>query len=292
MRIGVIGCGYWGKIIINNLIQLQYDDLVLCDTKEILDGLNLGRKFKKETDYRKVKCEKVFVLVPVSYHYEVCHHFLSKGTDVFCEKVLTPKTKEAKNLYELARSNDCNLFVDWVFTFNSEVNHIKSIYEKGLLGRIKHATMNRQNYGPLRNDVDARFDLASHDLSILLHVFKQKVKKAEWNNYKRNPIGSQCDSTLAFLEFKDYTATINASWEYSKKDRKCFFDFEKGFVEWDDTAKVLNIESDCDIISSERESSSPLHKSLLGFLKNGGFDYACQEEMTIDIISSLNAEGM
>ena len=42
MKIGIVGCGYWGKIIINNLLELGYNDLVLCDRKEVLDNINIG----------------------------------------------------------------------------------------------------------------------------------------------------------------------------------------------------------------------------------------------------------
>jgi len=290
MKLGIVGVGYWGKIIINNLQQLNYKNLVLCDSKDVLDNLNLGRKFESTTNYKKLKCDKVFVLTPAIHHYEICKYFLKQGKSVFCEKVLTPNTDHALELYHLAKENNCKLFVDWVFTFNSEVNKIKEIYDSGALGEIKHVTMNRQNYGPFRNDVDARYDLASHDLSILMYIFNNKLEKINWINYKRDQLDTQNDSTLSLLQFDKFTATINASWRYSKKDRKCFFDFQQGLVEWDDVTKSLNVESECDIIIPEGDDKSPLHKSLLSFLKNKNFNYSKQQQMTINIIGALNGD--
>ena len=55
MKIGIVGCGYWGKIIINNLLQMGYRDLVLCDERKV--SLNLGSKYKVYKDYRKIKCD-------------------------------------------------------------------------------------------------------------------------------------------------------------------------------------------------------------------------------------------
>ena len=54
MKIGIVGCGYWGKIIINNLLELGYNDLVLCDRKEVLDNINI--------DVDEIKDEKKIVI--------------------------------------------------------------------------------------------------------------------------------------------------------------------------------------------------------------------------------------
>ena len=289
MKIGVVGLGYWGKIVTNNLIELGYDDIILCDEDEVLDSVSLGKKFKRQSNYKKLNCDKIFVLVPTAQHYEVCKYFLKKGKDVFCEKVLVPEVEQSKELYDLADKNNCNLFVDWIFTFNSEVNSIKRIYDTGYLGKLKHACMTRQNFGPARYDVDARLDLASHDVSILLHIFGGTLKSANWKNYKRSKQSEQNDSTLGFLEFDSYTAVINASWEYTKKDRKCFFDFENGFIEWDDSRKDLMVESEYGIVLAKEKTRSPLHESILSFLKNKDFDYSAQKKLTNETIGALNA---
>ena len=315
MKLGIIGCGYWGKIIINNLLSLGYEDLVLCDTKEVLDNINIGRKFKRCTNYRRLKCDKVFVLTPSTQHYEICKHFLGKGVDVFCEKVLTTAVETSKDLYRLAAINNAKLFVDWIFTFNQEVNKLKEVYDQGKLGNIKHVTMNRQNFGPERYDVGAKIDLASHDVSVLFYLFDQGLANKDWFCYKRNPASKQNDSTAGLLLFEGYTCLINASWQYTKKDRMCYFDFENGFVTWDDTKKMLKIEYDfdleagdkeseskdaryqrffcievepgSDLEAGDKESESPLHTSLKNFLTNSRFDYKKQETLTLRIIGAL-----
>jgi predicted dehydrogenase len=85
MKIGIVGLGYWGKIILNNLLDLGHKDVVLCDTKKVLSGLNLKKRFKYETSYERLRCDKVFVLTPVETHYKICNYFLNQGVDVFCE---------------------------------------------------------------------------------------------------------------------------------------------------------------------------------------------------------------
>ena len=75
MRIGLVGFGYWGKIVWNNLNDMDYE-VTICDP-----FLDFGIK-----DYRDLDVDCVFVLTPVDSHYEVCSHFLNKGVHVFCEK--------------------------------------------------------------------------------------------------------------------------------------------------------------------------------------------------------------
>ena len=239
MKIGIIGCGYWGKIIINNLLQMGYNDLILCDEKKV--SLNLGSKFKVRKDYRKIKCDKVFVLTPATKHFEICKYFLEKGVDVFCEKPLTDSPYACTILYNIAKKNNTKLFVDWIFTYNSQVNTIKKIYNSGILGEIKHVNMSRQNFGPKRFDVDAKMDLATHDISILFYLFNKQLEEIHWIDYNRDPNDKQNDSALGFLTFSNFKAIINVSWHHSKKDRMCFFDFENGYIEWDDTRKSLNL---------------------------------------------------
>ena len=166
IKIGLIGFGYWGKIILRNLRELGYNDIVICETQEI-NWHDIGAKYEQVTDYRDLQCDKVFVIVPVESHYEVCNHFLERGVEVFCEKPLCLNREQCENLYKTAEKNSCKIFVDWIFTFNPAVNKIKEL--TSVLGKPKSIIANRLNYGPARHDVNARWDLASHDVSSVLY---------------------------------------------------------------------------------------------------------------------------
>ena len=145
--------------------------------------------------------------------------------------------------------------------------------------------MRRQNFGPERFDVDAKMDLATHDVSILFYLFDKELEHVQWADYNRGQPGKQNDSSLGLLTFSDFKAIINVSWHHSKKDRICFFDFENGCIEWDDTKKSLNIEAESDIIIPEEKSESPLQNSILSFLEDSEYSY--QEELTIKTIGAV-----
>ena len=126
MKIGLIGLGYWGKIILKNLEQLGYKDITVCESKDV-DWSLIGSKYKLCKDYKKLKCDKVFVLTPATSHFDICSFFLQKGIDVFCEKPLDVESKNCEKLFNLAEKNGSYLFVDWLFTFNPAVKEIKNL---------------------------------------------------------------------------------------------------------------------------------------------------------------------
>ena len=126
MKIGIVGLGYWGKIILKNLRELGYNNIVVCEQQNV-DWQNLGTKYKLVKSYKKLDCDVVFVVTPATSHYEVCKHFLEKGVDVFCEKPLTLTEETSLDLYNVARKNNALLFVDWIFTFNPAVDILKKL---------------------------------------------------------------------------------------------------------------------------------------------------------------------
>lgn len=282
IKIGIVGLGYWGKIILRNLIELGYEDIVVCEKSKI-DWNIIGKKFEHVTNYEEMECDYVFVIVPVDNHYEVCKHFLKKGCKVFCEKPLDTKSKKCEELYNIADLNGGVLFVDWLFTFNPAVNKIKNIISRW--GNPKNIIMNRLNFGPIREDVNARWDLASHDVSICCHILEQQPSDIKWIDFKRNKLSKQEDSCVGIIKFPETTVQINASWEYGTKNRMCIFEFKNKFLYWDDTINSLMSGSDM----LEVCNSSPLHLCIQDFVKD--FDKTAQRKqrkLTNQITEILN----
>jgi len=279
MNIGLVGCGYWGKILLKNLIQLGYKNITICE-KEDIDWSDVGQKFKVVKSYKDLKCETVFVVTPPEHHYEVCKYFLKKGVDVFCEKPLTLDYITSLELYKEAEKAGANLFVDWVFVYNPCVRALRKIIKER--GAPKNIIANRLNYGPVRDTVSARWDLASHDVSIATYLLNKSPEKVTWVDFKRNSISMQNDSTVGIISYGDTNLQINASWEYGKKDRLYSLEFADGFVYWDDNDKsVIDGFERIDI-----DNYSPLHKSIETFMQ-GEYDTKEQRKLTLETIRIL-----
>jgi len=275
MRVALIGLGYWGKIIYKNLKQIpEITEIKICDplfSGQKVDGID-EEIDNKYYDY-DVDC--AFVVVPAKHHKKVVEFFLTSKVHVFCEKPLCLNNEDVETLYKLADQNKVKLFVDWIFTFNEEIKTIKDLYKKGYFGEIKNIEMNRLNFGPVRNDVDARWDLSSHDVSIIQYIFDDKEpEKITWINYKRDQNGLQNDTSVGVLNYSSFDCIINSSWQYGKKFRKCLFEFEKGFLLWDDKEQqiIFNKKS-----LGKSHSNSPLKNSIYEFL-----NYCKTSEMSYD----------
>jgi predicted dehydrogenase len=267
MRVALIGLGYWGKIIYKNLKQIpEITEIKICDplfSGQKVDGID-EEIDNKYYDY-DVDC--AFVVVPAKYHKKVVEFFLTSKVHVFCEKPLCLDVDDVNYLYQISESTGKILFVDWIFTFNDQINLIKQHYESGTFGEIKSIEMNRLNFGPIRYDVNACWDLASHDVSIVQYIFEnQYPNKIDWINYKRNHLGNQDDTSVGVLQYEKFDCIINVSWQYGSKFRKCIFEFERGFLIWDDANKKITFNGkQIDLLKKE---TSPLENSIKQFIKS------------------------
>lgn len=255
MKIGLVGYGYWGAIILKKLKSMGFEDIVICETNNpSVDGHTVI------SDYTQLECDKVFVITPASTHFGIVKHFLMKGIDVFCEKPLTLTEQECRELFYIADFNRCHLFVDWIFLFNEAVDFIKGVIEEK--GPPKFISMNRLNKGPERKDVGAKWDLASHDLSILFYLLSGEPRETSVLEFKRNENSCQFDSCFIFTKIGKTAAEIHSSWEFPYKNRKCLFVWDDFVIEWDDTIK--KVETPQKIVSF---SDDPLEKSINVFLE-------------------------
>jgi predicted dehydrogenase len=276
LNIGIVGLGYWGKIILRNLRELGYKNITICEQSEI-DWHEIGERYRQITDYRELECDYVFVITPVSSHYDVCGHFLRQGCKVFCEKPLDTDLDKCNELYELGERNGASLFVDWLFTFNPAVNKIKSLIKN--IGKPKSIIANRMNFGPVRSDVNARWDLASHDVSIGCYLLDETPTSCNWLDFKRNKESKQDDSTVGIIQFSDTSMQVSASWHYGMKNRMYIFEFDNTFIHWDDNTSTIMYGSEIIPV----ENYSPLHNSIEKFLA-GHFD---QRKLTLNITKCL-----
>jgi len=280
----LIGYGYWGRIILKNLTKLpEFADSKIHVYDKYIDITNLNGSAIADVEYINkltkkflATVDKAFVIVPSTQHFDTCKDLLENGVDVFCEKPLCSNSWQAQQLHDIAEEHGRILFTDWIFTYNDQINQIKKDYESGELGAIKSVRMKRLNKGPERFDVDARWDLASHDVSIVQYIFgRDEPNTVSWKNYKQNPESSQNDSTLGFIDYGDFKVFIDASWEFKEKNRECIFEFENRLVKWDDTKAELIYQHPGYAPIKPENPTSPLENSILAFLE---MDKAAMDE--------------
>jgi predicted dehydrogenase len=173
IRVGVIGFGQWGPNHVRNFSQHDGCEVVrVCDASDA--RLQAAQKFlrgvattKNAADITQAPdIDAVVVATPTSTHHALVKAALEAGKDVLCEKPLARTAAECRELAELAAKKGRILMVGHVFLYNSGVLHLKTDLDRGELGRIYYIDAIRTNLGPVRSDVGAIYDLASHDISI------------------------------------------------------------------------------------------------------------------------------
>jgi len=274
--IGIVGYGYWGKIICENLYLMGKFDIIIYDPYIKQDKTEgSGLPIYKEID-QLFQCSHVFITSPASTHFDVCSKLLSHGISIFCEKPPTTESKTTKELYKIAKQNNGRLFIDWTFLYNDSIWELKKYIENE--GLPKSIFMNRMNYGPKRDDVSAKYDLASHDISIINYLLgDQKIENIRW--YEYNLInGSQYDTCIGIVELDGRIVQINTSWSANQKIRACYFNFLSKTALWDDSKKLLTIDS-----YKYYSKSSPLANSIQAFLFNEENHISNEEQQQITI---------
>lgn len=171
--IGVIGCGQWGMNHVRNFSALPEARVLRCCDAQPRRLQAVQRLFPAVPTTTELSVvlndpaiHAVVIATPSATHYEIAKSALEQGKDVLCEKPLTTAVAECEALVRLAEQRQRVLMVGHVFVFNSAVQKLHEYVTQGLLGRLYYLSARRTNLGPFRTDVDAVWDLASHDLSI------------------------------------------------------------------------------------------------------------------------------
>ena len=223
-KIALIGCGYWGTIIAKTLIQLNFKNISIYDSnfnnlktlKNKFKNLNIEHKFSKILENDEIK--NIFFATPPSKNYKIVKNALLYKKNVFLEKPGVTKIYELKNLNLISLKNKCKLMFGYVYCYNDYIKYIKKIINKNELGKILYLSFQRQNLGPIRNDVNVADDLSSHDLSIILHLFKKLptiLNHIKYSLLKK----SIYDISNLHMKLKNIYIDINNSWLNPKKIR-------------------------------------------------------------------------
>ena len=172
VRVGVIGCGYWGPQIIRNFNEMPGVDLAMVaetrsDRREYVS--THYPNVHVVADYRallEADIDCVVVATPIHTHYDLARDALLAGKHVLVEKPLSRSVAQALDLTRLAEDQKRVLMVGHTFVYNPAVRALRKIVNAGGLGRIYYVDAARLNLGLFQKNVDVMWDLAPHDISI------------------------------------------------------------------------------------------------------------------------------
>jgi predicted dehydrogenase len=240
-RLAVIGAGHWGPNLIRNFYDDRSSEVVwVIDT----DESRLGQVRSRFPSIKTSKSagdalgdpsvEAVVIATPTVTHYSLVKEALEKKKDVLVEKPLTVHSAEGEELIAIAKKHERVLMVGHVFVYHGAIRRIREYIDAGTVGRVYYVSMVRTNLGPIRMDVNAAWDLASHDVSIVNYwLGAQPVTASATGHAWINP--GLCDAVFATLRYpNDVLVNIHASWLNPRKARDITVVGDKSMLTFDD----------------------------------------------------------
>ncbi len=249
LRFGVIGWGYWGPKIARNLDSLPHSMVTMVADQDAhrLASLAVNQHRVQTTTQAeeafRSDIDGVIIATPVMTHYQLAKAALLHGKHVLVEKPLTSSVAEAEELVALAAELERTLMVGHTFEYSPAVNELRKLVKSGDLGKIYSIEAERVNLGLFRNDINVIWDLAPHDISILLYLLGKKPNqiKVQAHAHLQPHIHDIAHLDLGFED--GMTAHIHVSWLHPCKIRRVTIIGDARMAVYDDTnpAEMLKI---------------------------------------------------
>ena len=298
LRFAVVGCGYWGGNYLRIMNEVSGSEVVgVCDQRperlrEIASRLHVATTTEIRDLLERDDVNAMILCTEATSHFRLARLCLEAGKHLLVEKPLTTTTAEADELIRLARENGLTLMVGHTFLYNPAVRKIKEYVVNNELGRVYYLYARRTNLGPIRHDVNAVWDLASHDVSIFNYLLDSTPEWVSAVGAKVLQNGRE-DVGFASLGYANgVVAHVHVSWADPNKvrevvvvgsDRRVVFNdvdtlekvriFEKGVSEVvrengsPNTFEHHLLMRDGDIISPQVPAEEPLKTQFLHFME-------------------------
>jgi predicted dehydrogenase len=242
--IAQIGVGYWGPNLLRNFSALPN-----CRVKYAVDSSAERRAFVEsnfprtqavasvETVLQDPEVQAVIVATPAATHFTLARDILNTGKHVFVEKPLATTVAEVDELGKIATARGLVVMSGHTFIYNNAVRYVKKLIDAGDLGEVRYIYSQRLNLGRIRSDIDALWNFAPHDISIIQYWLGDPAPLA----VSRQGMAYMQDNIedVVFLNVEypgKIMANIHVSWLDPQKVRKMIVVGSKKMVVYDDIA--------------------------------------------------------
>jgi predicted dehydrogenase len=242
--VAVVGLGYWGPNWVRNFQQGQFARrIVACDLDEtrrahvnqLYSDLETTSRFEDLLSDPDI--EGIVVATPVSTHYSMARRALEANKSVLVEKPLATSSQEAEELLKLARERKKILMVGHTFEYSAPVLKMREIIASGELGDVFYVSSVRANLGLFQRDVNVTWDLATHDISIILSLMGGRMPEAvscQGESHYGNGVEDVAMLTLRFE--RNIIAFVHVSWLDPDKIRRTTVVGSRKMLVYDDLA--------------------------------------------------------
>lgn len=241
IRLAHVGLGRWGPNLLRAFATLPGCAVTrVCDanTQALVKAQILAPDAALSSDYAEVladsRVDAVVLAVPAVLHFEMARQALLAGKHVFVEKPLTLNLAEGEQLVALATAQQRILMVGHLLEYHPAVTYLKALLDRGDLGTLRYIYSQRLNLGVVRQDENAMWSLAPHDIAIMLYLLGKEPQSVAAHGvaYLRPGVEDVVFLTLRFPN--DHIGHIHVSWLDPHKVRRLTLVGTHRMAEFDD----------------------------------------------------------
>lgn len=218
IRVGIAGFGYWGAHLARNVAGARGTDLVAIADPHPGRAETAGLQYPHARICSDVsslaadpQIDSIILATPAGTHAELALEALHRGKHVLVEKPLSLTSNGARAIVEVSNRRGLTLMVGHTFLYAPAVQRLARLVREGTLGTIRHVNSQRL-LGRARRDCDVLWDLAAHDISILMHVLGEVPSEVSGIGYQHMSLG-RYDTCFAHLRFPSGAdASLHVSW--------------------------------------------------------------------------------
>jgi predicted dehydrogenase len=222
-RVAVIGCGAWGKNLIRNFADLGGLEAVIDNTPETAAAF-AEKHGARAIDFAEALQDEtidgIVVAVPGDAHYEIAKQALQASKHVYVEKPLTLHLDQAEELVALADEKGVALMVGHLLQYHPVFQALRKLVEDGRLGELRYVYSNRLALGRIVRDQNALWDLAPHDISMVLSLIGAEPDEVEASGACHLKPDVADTATLQLNFPGEPRAQIFVSWFHPFKEHK------------------------------------------------------------------------
>ena len=248
INVAVVGCGYWGPNLVRNFISLPDCHVGrVCDTdssrlthmKRLYPGVEPTERIDDIVNDPEI--DAVAIATPVRFHFEMGEKSLKAGKHTFIEKPMAASVAESRELNALAERNRLTLMVGHTFIYSPPVRKIREIIRSGELGDIFYISSQRLNLGLFQKDINVAWDLAPHDIAIILYVLDEIPVSVNCQGKAHFTTGIEDVTNMTLHLSNGGFSTIQSSWLDPNKVRKMTFVGKNKMLVYDDLEPIEKI---------------------------------------------------
>jgi predicted dehydrogenase len=220
---------------------------VICDqdVNRLKQLKTLYPEVHTETDFAKVLSDKqldaVVIATPVRFHFKMAKAALEADKHVFIEKPMASSSAECEELNAIAESKGLTLMIGHTFLYSAPVRKIKEIVKSGDIGQIQYISSRRLNLGLYQKDINVAWDLAPHDISIILYIMECSPLSVNCRGNAHITPGIEDVTNMALTFSNNQLATIHNSWLDPRKVREMTIVGTRRMIVYDDVEPLEKI---------------------------------------------------